>query len=250
MSDDPKAQQDQAPAAKPERQPIFLLPTPVWVICLIFLAIQAVQSFVLNDEARSIFLTWTAFIPYRMIDPTHYFGDWYPLIWTPITSAFLHAGWEHVGLNTVWFAVFATPMTQRYGAWKTILLFLVGAFLGAWAFAITDHAVDSVLVGASGGIAALTGAAVRFIFQPLVVAQDPDTGERRVVGRQLATIEQVLLDSRARFFSLVWIVLNGVVPLLPMLIGGAGGSIAWQTHLAGFISGFLLVPLLERKPHE
>ena len=251
MSEDGKDQKNQEVAPQAQRQPIFLLPTAITVMCLIFLGIEAVQDFLLNDALRSLLLTWLAFLPYRLIDPTHYIGGWYPLIWTPVTNAFLHAGWEHVLLNTVWFAVFATPMTQRYGAARMLLLFVVGAFLGSWAFAITDHGVDEYLVGASGGIAALTGAAVRFMFQPPVVVEDPDTGERRIAGRNLATIEQLLTNPQARFFSLVWIVLNGIVPLLPMLTGGGTSvQIAWQTHLAGFISGLLLVPLLERGHHD
>ncbi len=250
MSDAGKHQQDQGPVVSPQRQPIFLLPAAVTALCLILLAIEAVQDFVLNDESRSLLLTWAAFLPYRLIDPTHYVGGWYPLIWTPITNAFLHAGWEHVGLNVVWLAIFATPVTQRYGAARMLILFLVGAFLGSWAFAITDHGVDEYLVGASGGIAALTGAAVRFIFQPLVVMEDPETGERKAAGRHLATIEQMLTNPTARFFSLTWIILNGIVPLVPMLTGGNSVQIAWQTHLVGFVTGLLLVPLLEGRQHD
>lgn len=246
MSDDGKDQKNQGPAVEPQRQPIFLLPIAVTVLCLVFLGIEAVEDFLLNDQSRSLLLTWFAFLPYRIVDPTHYMGGWVPLIWTPITNAFLHAGWEHVILNTVWFAIFATPVTQRYGAARMLLLFLVGAFLGSWAFAITDHQVDEYLVGASGGIAALTGAAVRFIFQPPIVAEDPETGERKIVGRHLATIEQLLTNPTARFFSLTWLVLNGIVPLVPMLTGGGAVQIAWQTHIAGFVTGLLLVPLLER----
>src|SRR3569832_2088565 len=98
MSEDGKHQHDQGSAAPPQRQPIFLLPTAVTALCLILLAIEAVQDFVLNADSRSVLLTWFAFLPYRLIDPTHYVGGWYPLIWTPITNAFLLAGWEHVGL--------------------------------------------------------------------------------------------------------------------------------------------------------
>lgn len=248
MSGDEKPQSQQGQSGPPERQPIFLLPTPVLAFCGLLLAIQAADSLVLNDSGRAQLLTWFAFVPYRLIDPPGVEGGWLPLLWTPLTHALLHGGWEHVILNSVWFAVFATPMTQRYGAVKMFAMFAIGAVLGAAAFAATTLPEVQVLVGASGGIAALTGAAVRFIFQPPIIAIDEETGERRLVGRKLATLGEFAAHPTARIFAIVWIVFNGVVPLLPMLTGGAAVQIAWQTHLAGFIAGLLLVPLLERRP--
>src|SRR4051812_32299135 len=134
MSGDEKPQPDQGPAAMPGRQPVFLLPTAVTALCGLLLAIQLADSLVLNDQSREVLVTWLAFVPYRAIDPTGVPGGIWPLLWTPFTHAFLHAGWEHVGLNVVWLAIFATPVTQRYGAVRMYGLFLVGAAIGALAF--------------------------------------------------------------------------------------------------------------------
>jgi membrane associated rhomboid family serine protease len=247
MANDEKHQPDQGSVEANKRQPIFLLPFAVSAMCGLFLAIQAADTLVLNDQGREQVLTWLAFVPYRLIDPTNVEGGWLPLLWTPITHAFLHAGWEHVLINTAWFAIFATPLTQRYGGSKMLLLFAIGAIAGAAAFAATTLPQVQVLVGASGGIAALTGAAVRFIFQPPLIGIDPETGERKLLGRRLATLGELAAHPTARFFTITWLVLNAVVPLLPMLIGGTGVEIAWQAHLGGFIVGLLVVPLLERK---
>jgi membrane associated rhomboid family serine protease len=151
-----------------------------------------------------------------------------------------------VGLNVVWMLIFGSPVAQRYGATKFVALFLIGAGIGALAFAATTLPQLQLLVGASGGIAALTGAAVRFVFQRPVVAIDEGTGERHVLGRQLASFGEFARNPTARFFSLVWLVLNGLVPLAPLIMGQAV-QIAWQTHIAGFVAGFLLVPLFERR---
>ena len=246
MSGDEKKQQIQRSGDSAQRQPIFLLPTAVTVLCGLLIAIQAADSLVLNESGRSVLLNWFAFVPYRALHPEAFDGSWLPLLWTPITHAFLHGGWEHVILNTVWLAIFATPVTQRYGAGRMLVVFLAGAALGALAFALTTIGQLQVLVGASGGIAGLTGVAVRFIFQPPVVVVDPDTGERVAVGRHLATFSQFVRNPTARFFALTWIVLNGVVPLLPLLMGSDAIQIAWQSHLAGFLAGFFIAPLLER----
>jgi membrane associated rhomboid family serine protease len=43
------------------------------------------------------------------------------------------------------------------------------------------------------------------------------------------------------------VILNGAVPLVPLVTGEAI-AIAWQAHLGGFLAGLLLVPLFERRP--
>ncbi len=247
MSSDQNPEQDQSVAGTSQRQPIFNLPAAVAVIAGLFLAVQAAESLVLNDSAREQLLTWAAFVPYRIIDSTGIPGGIWPILWTPATHAFLHAGWDHVLLNTVWFVIFATPVAHRYGGGRMLLLFVVGAVAGAAAFAATTLPHVAILVGASGGVAGLTGAAVRFIFQPLQVAIDPQTGERVVVGRRLASIREAMSHPTARIFTIVWVALNGIVPLLPLFMDGMQVDVAWQAHLGGFFAGFLLVPLFERR---
>jgi membrane associated rhomboid family serine protease len=247
MSEDQKPPSDQRGAGHPARQPVFLLPASVTALCAVLLAIQLAQSLVLNEDGRDLMLTWLAFIPYRIIDPTAYLGGAWPLIWTSVTHTLLHASWEHVGFNVVWLAIFGTPVVQRYGVVKMLAMFFGGAAIGAWAFAAIDHGANEYLIGASGGIAALTGAATRFIFQPPVVEVDEATGERRMVGRHLGSLLDVARNPTARTFALAWLILNGLVPLLPAFLGPDTPQIAWQTHIAGFLAGLLLVPLFERR---
>ena len=247
MDDNQKDMPNHGVEQGPQRQPIFNLPPALLALCVVLAAIQAASSFVLNDQSRELLFGWLAFIPYRAVEPNGFDGGVWPLLWTPFTHAFLHAGWEHVGLNVVWLAIFGTQVTARYGATGLLILFFIGALAGALAFAATTLPQLQVLIGASGGIAALTGAAVRFIFQPPVFAVDEATGERKFLGRQLATLGEFVRNPTARFFSLTWIVLNGIVPLLPIFTG-AGVQVAWQAHIGGFLAGLLLVPLLERRP--
>ncbi len=247
MSDDRKIEQNQLSAGEPQRQPIFNLQPAVAVIAGLFLAIQAADSLILNDSGRNELLVWFAFIPYRLLDIGASPGGVWPLLWTPITHAFLHAGWEHVILNTVWFVIFATPLAHRYGGARMVGLFALGAIAGAAAFAATTLPQFAILIGASGGVSALTGAAIRFIFQPIEVGIDPQTGERVLLGRRLASIAGVFRHPTARVFAIAWIALNGIVPLLPLFMPGMQVEVAWQAHLGGFLLGFLVVPLFERK---
>ena len=248
MSSDEKRQSDQRPGGHPDRQPIFSLEPVVAVVAGLFLAIHAAQSLVLNDSGRNELLVWFAFIPYRMLDIAASPGGIGPVLWTPVTHAFLHSGWEHVILNTIWFVIFATPVSHRYGGAKLLALFAIGAVAGAVAFAATTLPEFSLLIGASGGVSALTGAAIRFMFQPIETARNPETGEVVVLGRRLASIAEVFRNPTARIFTIVWIVLNGIVPLLPMFMPDMAVQVAWQAHLGGFLVGFLIVPLFERRP--
>jgi membrane associated rhomboid family serine protease len=248
MSGDEKAQTPQQLAPEPSHQPIFNLPPAVTAMAGLFVAIQAASSLVLNDSGREAVITWFAFVPFRFTHPELIEGGLLPVLWTSFTHAFLHAGWEHVLLNTAWFVIFGSVLERRYGAVKLIGLFLVGAIVGAAAFTVTTWGQVAFLVGASGGVAALTGAAIRFMFQPIQFAIHPETGERVILGRRLATLGEVWAHPTARFFTLVWIVLNAAVPLVPVLTGQSmGGGIAWQAHLGGFLVGFLGVPLLEKR---
>jgi len=244
MTETPESQRNQQPAA---REPAINLPGVILALLGVLVAIHLARTLVLNERTDEQLALWVAFIPARIAagqqDPSY----WLPLIWTPFTYAMLHAGWMHLIINCVWLAAFGTPVAQRYGGWQMLVLFFVSSAAGAALFAAVPS--GGALVGASGGIAGLTGAACRFIFQPMIIHRDPETGEQRALGRKLATFGELIRDRRAGVFILVWLGGNAVVPLLPELFGGSG-SISWQAHLGGFLAGLLLVPLFERKPKE
>ena len=225
-------------------EPIFMLPVVVTVLGGSMLIIQALSSFVLNAAGRVSLLVWLGFIPARLIAPDQFPGGLWPLAWTAATYGLLHAGWEHVIGNVVWLVIFGTPVARRYGTGPTLIIFFVSSIVGAIAFAISEFHTIAYLVGASGGIAGLTGAATRFIFQPVVVGRDPETGEPILLGRRMATIPELLRSPAARAFSIIWVVLNCLVPLVPLVIG-QDVAIAWQAHLGGFFTGLLLVPFFE-----
>jgi membrane associated rhomboid family serine protease len=241
MTEEQKPEEIQA---QRRREPVFSLPGVIVVLAGAMLVIQALQSFVLNEDAQTQLLGWLGFVPVRLIAAAQIPGGLWPLLWTPFTYGFLHAGWEHVIGNVLWLVIFGTPVARRYGWRATLVVFFVSSLIGAIAFGITEYNTVAYLVGASGGIAGLTGAAMRFIFQPVIVAPHPETGQPMPLGRRMATIPELLRSPSARTFSIVWIVFNCLVPLAPMLIG-QDAEIAWQAHLGGFFTGLLLVPFFD-----
>jgi membrane associated rhomboid family serine protease len=246
MTRAPESQQNQD---ENRREPAINLPRGVLALLGLMVAVHLVRTLILNGHADLELQFWLAFIPYRLIAGQADPGVLVPLLWTPFTHAFLHASWEHLLFNAVWLAAFGTPVAHRYGTRGLLILFFVSAAVGALLFAATVLPGQQWLVGASGGIAGLTGAACRFVFQPPLVATDAETGERHVLGRRLARLGDLWHDRRAMPFIVVWLGLNAAVPFLPVLIGQSI-EIAWQAHLGGFLAGLLLVPLFERRPKE
>jgi membrane associated rhomboid family serine protease len=93
----------------------------------------------------------------------------FPIAGTLTTSIFLHAGWLHLVGNLLLLGLFAPLYERAAGPWATLGVFVVGGTLGAaaQAYAHPDSLVN--LVGASGGCAALMGAALVAARTPLAL---------------------------------------------------------------------------------
>ncbi len=230
------------------REPVFNMPAPVLFLIGTLVAIFVGQAYILSPQAQSDMDLWLAFNPARIYYADQIPGGFFPIVWTSVTYAFLHANWPHVLLNSAWLAIFGTPVARRYGTGRFFFVFIFSSVIAAWGFALVQPYGYTALVGASGGISGLTGLAVRFIFQPILWIRHPETDEPVPVGRKLATIREVFANTSARSLTIVWLALNAVTPLLP-LFTGMQAEIAWQAHIAGFLAGFFIAPMLEpRRP--
>ena len=98
------------------------------------------------------------------------------------------------------------------------------------------------MIGASGAISGLMGAAVRFIFVP----DGFDEASVRAVSVRSMTLTELARDQRARLMIGSWVALNLLFGLVLGQMFSEGG-IAWEAHLGGFIAGLLLLPVFERR---
>ena len=235
------------PVPAPRREPIFNVPGIIMVLVGLMWAIHVAGDLALDDYGLGNLRIWFAFIPDRFTAAAQWPGGAWPLLWTGFTHAFLHVDYTHLAVNTAWLAVFGTPVARRYGARGVLIVFLLGALAGALVQAgalMVSLNQFAILLGASGGVSALTGAAMRFIFEPLIWGRDPETGDPFPRGRRTATLAGVFSNARSRTFIIFWMGLNLLIGFAPMILG-VNIAIAWEAHLGGFVAGLLLPSVLD-----
>ena len=138
-------------------------PVVVWIIALLA-AIEGLAN-LLSPETYLEILRRFAFVPgrftfafapdrvslafnsiaddgeFRAQAAAFFLGDGRPQWWTPLTYAFLHGGWLHVGMNCLWFAAFGSAVARRFGAPRFLLFCAVAAIAGAAMHYVT-HMTD------------------------------------------------------------------------------------------------------------
>jgi membrane associated rhomboid family serine protease len=238
MSESPGNDADKAREPAPRRsEPAFNLPPVVLALIGICVAVHLVSSFLLTDRQFLALLINGAFIPIR------YSGQFdldISAFTSPLTYAFLHGSIAHLAINMIWLAAFGSPLANRMGALR-FLLFWAFTSLAAVALHYVLHMLDqSPLIGASGAISGMMGAAARFGFRI-----DRSHGRAAFAGAPLPIA--VCLRSRAVVtFLAIWMIIN----LVTGLVGFAPGvddQIAWEAHVGGFLAGFLGIDWFVRK---
>jgi membrane associated rhomboid family serine protease len=234
---DQPMQNEQADEAQtpPSREPVFNMPAIVVAAIALCVVVHLIRFYLLTPEQDFGLLLRAAFIPIR------YSGEFeidvYALT-SPISYAFLHGSIAHLLINMIWLAAFGSPLANRLGTLRFTIFWLVSAVAAA-ALHYALHPLDAApLVGASGAISGMMGAAARFGFQI-----DHSAGPAAFAGRILP-VSQVFRSRTVVTFLLVWFAINlasGLFSFVP----GEEGQIAWEAHIGGFLVGFLAIQYFE-----
>jgi membrane associated rhomboid family serine protease len=219
-----------------KHEPVFNAPRVVLGTLCLLIACHVAREF-LSDEADLWVVQAAAFIPSR------YAGDVLPG-GTPakftsfVTHILLHGDFTHLAVNCGWLLAFGAIVARRISAGSFLGLAVVSGIAGAALFLAANWALAQPMVGASGAISGLMGAAVRFMFQR------PGRGSGE--PPPCMTVAELIRDQRARLMIGSWIALNMLFGLLLGPLFSAGG-IAWEAHLGGFFAGLLLFPWFDRQ---
>ncbi|MEL7274583.1 MAG: rhomboid family intramembrane serine protease [Pseudomonadota bacterium] len=211
--------------------PAFNVPGVVLILVAVWLAIHGLERYVLSVDGAHWLVVRFSFIPviYNM--------DWalLPLagmpFWTPVSHAFLHGDWGHVGTNSLFFLIFGTIVARRFGWVRFLLFFALGAAAGALGYWLGQGEPSIPMIGASGAISACLGASLRFAFHGRIGNPDNHLSPR-------LTLAQTLTSARTLPFLLIWLATSAIFDSGVVAQAGDAG-IAWQAHLGGFLFGIV-----------
>ncbi|MBN9479431.1 MAG: rhomboid family intramembrane serine protease [Bordetella sp.] len=202
--------QSDARSPRPPREKIFNAPFLPLLVAASMPVLFYLQER-LPDQGLSM-----AFVPADL-----WRGQWTGLF----TSMLLHGGWAHVTMNAVGALAFGAPvgrLMERGPGPLVFILFYIGAgVVAALGYGLLHPASASPLVGASGAVFGLIGAATRLM------------GGH---GRVLPLFNPMVLRASA-----AWMAVNLIVGLIGLAPGAQGARIAWEAHAVGFLFGVLAI---------
>ncbi|MGQ3214836.1 MAG: rhomboid family intramembrane serine protease [Shinella sp.] len=220
------------------REPAFNLPGSLVVVLAVLIAIHVVRTYLLSTSTDEFVLLHFAFIPGRYAIP---FAEqdlgW---LWSPVTYSLLHGSWEHLIFNAFWMVAFGAPVVRRIGLLRFFLFWCLSAAAAVAFHTVLHWGAMILVVGASGVVSGLMGAAARFVFSP--------SGR---ISRQFAhlnrrlTIGEALSNRSVLVFSGIWFLTNFLIGFGQVFGSAEGGAIAWEAHIGGFLFGFLFFPLFD-----
>lgn len=218
-------------------EPIFNIPGVVLALIGMCVGVYVYQNYIISEQQNYDFMLNFALIPARFslaggfTDPAALF--------TLISYSFMHGGIAHIGVNMIWFAAFGSPLAGRIGTGRMLLFWLLTSIVaGLTHYAIYPESVTP-LVGASGAISGMMGAAARYGFRRVGI------GRRSEFAGPVLPIGLTLRLRQVITFVGIWFVINIVTGIYST--GGADLSgIAWEAHIGGFIAGFFGIALLDR----
>ena len=167
----------------------------------------------------------------RLRQTVYEFGGFWPGLlrdWTPnfpaqpyamfVTYAFLHGGLVHLLVNMITLVSLGTAVVARVGQRGFVMLYVASMLGGAAGFGLLADTLRP-MVGASGALFGLAGGLVAWDY----------------VDR--FTLQEAL-----------WPVARAVLLLIGLNIvlwWAMGGQLAWETHLGGFVTGWVAAMLID-----
>ncbi len=253
----------------PPREPLFNLPRIIIVICAVLIGIHLVVTliggrFAIETVFRYGFVpgSWTLWLDPQAeetlferliagggIDPRAVglmrmaLVDAPNSIFGPVSYALLHGSWSHVLLNVFWLAAFGTPVARRLREARFLLLCVATALGGTLAHWLTHMHDFTPMVGASGVVSGMMGAAAWFVFARSTYGGGLIDAHAHLRPRE--TLSEMVRNQRTMVFFGIWFALNFLFGVGAGPLGITEGSVAWQAHIGGFLVGLVLFPRID-----
>lgn len=148
-----------------------------------------------------------------------------------VTSLIVHNGWLHACMNAAFALAFGAPVARLLGPGVRggglfVLFYIACGVLAGLGYAAIHPQSTNLVIGASGAVAGLMGAAGRLMDRP---------GELSGV-----------LAPRVVSLGVAWLIINLVMAVFGGFPGMGTGPVAWEAHLFGFVAGVILIGPIAR----
>lgn len=234
-----------APEPVPKSEPIFNVPFAVFALIGLCVGVHLLRQ-VLPPGDNAWLTALLAFIPARLgpqvLDLP---GGMLTRYTSFVTHLFVHGDAMHLTINSAWLLAFGTPVARRTDVLRFLALFLICGIAGAAFYVLVNGLIVTLLIGASGAISGLMGAAFRFLYAGIDAGPAAFSASTRFAP--LPGLGETLRDRRVVTSIVVWAALNFLLAWGAPILTDAGG-IAWEAHLGGFAAGFLLYGWFDRPP--
>lgn len=146
---------------------------------------------------------------------------------------FLHGSWAHLLGNLLYLYIFGGNVEDHLGHLRYLIFYSVGGMIAVLVQTYTNPTSTLPMIGASGAIAAVTGA--YFVFCPTA----------RVLTLLPLGFSFPVIRIPAVFYLVLWLGLQvGAGMHAQAATTTPVVEVAWWAHVGGFIGGLLLGPLL------
>lgn len=186
-----------------------------------------------------------AFIPARYTGAASRLPGGTLAAWTSfVTHQWVHGDLAHLGVNAVWMLAFGSAVASRIGALRFIALSTFCGIAGAALFLAMQWGALVPMVGASGAISGLMGAAFRLLL-PAIDRGDAHLMREAPALLPLEPLLPSLMSRRMLAACGAFLLINFALAFVGPWITDAGG-IAWQAHVGGFLAGLVFFGLFDR----
>ena len=157
-----------------------------------------------------------------------------PVLFTLITSMFMHGSIMHILGNMVYLWIFGDNVENRMGHSRYLIFYLLCGIIASLSHVFATKFLGNNMyvpsLGASGAISGVLGGYILLF---------PNRRVRVILIRAITDVSAIVAIG-------IWIVFQ-VISGLGILGGSEAGGVAYAAHIGGFISGLLLVKIFVRR---
>jgi membrane associated rhomboid family serine protease len=150
-----------------------------------------------------------------------------------VTSMFWHGGWLHLIGNMLYLWIFGDNVEDKLGHFRYLIFYLLAGIAAALTQVALDPASTVPTIGASGAIAGVLGAYLISFPRSRVLTLIP------------IIIYPWFVEIPAVLYLVFWFLLQLMEGVGQLGLPAQAGGVAVWAHVGGFISGVILVKLME-----